>query len=117
MRRRDSPTEIERLPDHVDEARGVTIRSVVLPRDYQFVASANPEIGTQALGDGRWFVQVPVDELGEMTVSTITQLRSGHGRISDRRYALIRALVSEEEWRQAEGIVAAIGSLGPAVTS
>lgn len=105
MTRRDSPTRIERLANTVDDS-GVKFRNVVIPRDYQFVASANPQVRTEPLGDGRWFVTCPEDEVAEMVVATIEQIDSGYGRISDRRYALLRALVSDDEWKQAEGMVA-----------
>lgn len=103
MRRRDSASAIERI-NSVDGA----YRCVILPRDFQFVASSNPAIRTEALGDGRWRVIVEVEELAGMVVDTIRQIRDNVGRVSDRRYALIRALATDEEWQQAEEVVVGV---------
>lgn len=103
MRRRDSAKLIEKLPS-IDGWR-----VVILPRDLQLAASNNPAIRTERLPDMRWRISIhedEIDNLAGMAVDTIRQIRDGVGRVSDRRVVILRAFLTDDEWRLAEEIVA-----------
>lgn len=101
MRRRDSLRNAETAVDPVTGAR-----TIVVPASYIQAAPIATENGGhwiyRILPDGSWLLAISQENLVEAIIETCAQLRTRTGKVSERRYEILRALVTRDEWAEVE---------------
>jgi len=101
MRRRDS---LRNSDVAVDADTGA--RTIVVPASFIQAVPIAPEDGGhwhyRILPDGRWLLAISEEDLIEACLVTCEQIRTQTGKVSDRRYEILRALTTRDEWADVE---------------